>query len=490
MYTTGTITGPCTVSATFAINSYTLTYSVDAPSHGSITGTTPQTVNYNASGTAVTATPAAGYHFLKWSDDSTSNPRTDTNVTTNISVTATFEADYVPVSPARLMDTRPGHSTVDGNDAGTGKIPAGGTQTLQITGRTGSGIPAGEVLGAVALNVTPVDPTGVGYMTVWSGDGAVPHAANLNLNPGKTIPNLVISQVNAGGAVSIYNGGVVDVDVVVDLQGYFPANTSYVSMTPARVLDTRAGKSTDDGQDAGIGAIVSGTQLDLPIDGRLSGAIPANSVGAVILNVTAVNPSDFGYVTIWSGDGSPPHAANLNLNPGYTVPNLVIARIGDITGRVSIYNGGLASTNLVADVQGYFPATSGYTALTPTRLVDTRSGKTTTDGANAGQGALAAGGQLDVTIIDRGAGLLPHNGIGAVVLNVTAVSPTNFGYITVWPSLTTRPLAANLNLNPGMTLPNLVIAKVGTDGKVSIYNGGLDPTTIVVDVQGWFPGDP
>ena len=443
---------------------------------------------YNTSGTAVTAAPNAGYHFVKWSDNSTANPRTDTNVTANISVTAMFEADYVPVTPARLMDTRPGYTTIDTHYAGTGKIPAGTARTLQITGRSGSGIPNGEVLAAVTLNVTPVDPTGVGYMTVWSGDGAVPLAANLNLNPGKTIPNLVISKVNASGSVSIYNGGVVDVDVVVDLQGYFPANTSYVPMTPARVLDTRSGTSTDDGQDAGIGAILSGTQLDLPIDGRLSGAIPANSVGAVILNVTAVNPSNVGYITVWSGDGAHPLAANLNLNPGYTVPNLVIARIGDISGRVSIYNGGLASTELVADAQGYFPATSGYTALTPARLVDTRPGYDTVDGANAGEGALPAGDYLDVTIIDRGG--VPHSGIGAVVLNVTAVSPTNVGYLTVWPSGTTRPLAANLNLNPGMTLPNLVIAKVGANGKVSIYNGGLDPTNIVVDVQGWFPGGP
>ena len=492
VYTTGLITGPCTVSATFAINSYTLTYTVDASAHGAITGTTPQTVNYGSAGAAVTAAPAAGYHFVKWSDNSTSNPRTDTNVTADISVTATFEADYVPVNPARLTDTRTGRSTVDGNDVGTGKIPAGMTKTVQITGRSGSGIPNGELLTAVALNVTPVIPTGVGYMTVWSGDGAVPSTANLNLNPGKTIPNLVISQVNASGAVSIYNGGVVDMDVVVDLQGYFPANTSYVPMLPGRLLDTRAGRSTEDGDDEGIGALPNASQFDLRIDGRLSdrlsGAIPANNVGAVILNVTAVNPSTVGYITVWSGDGAHPLAANLNLNPGYTVPDLVIAKIGDVSGGVSIYNGGLASTNLVADVQGYFPATSGYTGLTPARLVDTRPNHDTVDHQNEGGPPLAAGGQLDVLVANRGG--VPPTGVGAVVLNVTAVNATNVGYLTVFPSGTTRPVAANLNLNPGMTLTNMVIAKVGADGKVSIYSGGLDPTTIVVDVQGWFPGDP
>jgi autotransporter-associated beta strand protein len=77
-----------TVTATFAINTYTLTYV--AGTNGTISGNTPQTVNYGASGSAVTAVASAGYHFVNWSDGSTANPRTDANVTNNVSVTATF----------------------------------------------------------------------------------------------------------------------------------------------------------------------------------------------------------------------------------------------------------------------------------------------------------------------------------------------------------------------------------------------------------------
>ena len=76
------------ITANFAINSYTLTYT--AGTNGSITGISPQTVDYGSSGTAVTAVPDANYHFVNWSDGSTSNPRTDTNVTANLSVTANF----------------------------------------------------------------------------------------------------------------------------------------------------------------------------------------------------------------------------------------------------------------------------------------------------------------------------------------------------------------------------------------------------------------
>lgn len=67
---------------------YTLTYSAGA--HGSITGTSPQTVDYGGNGAEVTATPDTGYHFVSWSDDSTDNPRTDTNITGNVIVSATF----------------------------------------------------------------------------------------------------------------------------------------------------------------------------------------------------------------------------------------------------------------------------------------------------------------------------------------------------------------------------------------------------------------
>jgi hypothetical protein len=86
--TTITMDGDYTVVANFAIDTFTLDYT--AGTNGSLTGNTAQVVNYGANGTAVTAVPNIGYHFVKWSDDSTANPRTDTGVTANIAVTATF----------------------------------------------------------------------------------------------------------------------------------------------------------------------------------------------------------------------------------------------------------------------------------------------------------------------------------------------------------------------------------------------------------------
>ena len=60
------VTANVSVTANFAINTYTLTYTAGA--NGSITGASPQTVNHGADGTEVTAVPNTGYHFVNWSD--------------------------------------------------------------------------------------------------------------------------------------------------------------------------------------------------------------------------------------------------------------------------------------------------------------------------------------------------------------------------------------------------------------------------------------
>ncbi|MFA5478743.1 MAG: carboxypeptidase regulatory-like domain-containing protein, partial [Candidatus Muiribacteriota bacterium] len=79
------------LTANFAINQYTLTYI--AGTGGSLTGTTTQTINHGGNGTAVAAVPNTGYAFVQWSDGLTSNPRTDTNVTSNKTITAEFIID-------------------------------------------------------------------------------------------------------------------------------------------------------------------------------------------------------------------------------------------------------------------------------------------------------------------------------------------------------------------------------------------------------------
>ena len=69
-------------------DTFSLTYL--AGINGTVSEPTLQTVEQGNDGIAVDAVADAGYHFVNWSDGSTDNPRTDTNVQGNVSVTAVF----------------------------------------------------------------------------------------------------------------------------------------------------------------------------------------------------------------------------------------------------------------------------------------------------------------------------------------------------------------------------------------------------------------
>jgi hypothetical protein len=56
----------------------------------------------------------------------------------------------------------------------------------------------------------------------------------------------------------------------------------------------------------------------------------------------------------------------------------------------------------------------------------------------------------------------------------------------VFPTGESLPRTSNLNFTPGQTIPNSVIAKIGTDGSISIYNIA-GSTHVIVDISGWFP---
>ena len=58
----------------------------------------------------MTAVPATGYHFVKWSDDVSTASRTDTNVTADISVTASFAIDTFTLTYAAGT-----HGTISGD---------------------------------------------------------------------------------------------------------------------------------------------------------------------------------------------------------------------------------------------------------------------------------------------------------------------------------------------------------------------------------------
>ena len=81
------------------------------------------------------------------------------------------------------------------------------------------------------------------------------------------------------------------------------------------------------------------------------GPVPAEGVVAVILNVTAVQPSAAGFLTVFPAGQERPVASSLNFVASQTVANLVLAKVG-ASGSVSFYNSA-GTTDLVVDVVGY-----------------------------------------------------------------------------------------------------------------------------------------
>ncbi|MEW5800471.1 MAG: chitobiase/beta-hexosaminidase C-terminal domain-containing protein [bacterium] len=99
-YTTGPITADCSVSAIFAIDTYTVTPSAGAG--GSISPSTPQTVNHG-SATSFTVTPDAGYHIVSVTGCGgtlSGNTYTTGPITADCSVSAIFAIDTYTVTPS------------------------------------------------------------------------------------------------------------------------------------------------------------------------------------------------------------------------------------------------------------------------------------------------------------------------------------------------------------------------------------------------------
>lgn len=385
---------------------------------------------------------------------------------------------YHPLTPSRILDTRTGNGGYNG--------PVGAYQTvnLQVAGR--GGVPSSGV-SAVVLNVTVTNPAQAGWLTVYPTGTSLPTASNLNFAQYQTIPNLVETALGSGGRVNIYNGAAAQVSIVADVEGYVatpssptPPDGHYNPVVPTRLLDTRYGPyPVGQTQAAPFGP---NQAKQVQITGV--GPIPATGVEAVVLNVTVANPTSEGYLTVFPG-GSVPLASNLNFVANQVIPNRVVTPV-DSNGRVSIFNG-YGTVNVIVDVGGWFTATTStaggslYTALSPSRILDTRLGM--------GSTRAPLGPQQTIAVTVAGVGGVPAmtdpNAPKAVVVNVTATGATAYSYLTVWPTGVTMPNASDLNFPPYSNNPNLVVVKVGPDGKVNIYNG-FGSVDVVADIEGWY----
>ncbi len=262
-----------------------------------------------------------------------------------------------------------------------------------------------------------------------------------------------------------------------DAFSYLPPPAPYHALTPSRICDTRISQSPNPctGETLGKGA----TDV-VGVAGQ--GGVPPSGGSAVVVNVTAADPTETSYFTVYPDGATKPLASSLNFHTGQNVPNLVTVGL-PADGKIDVFNA-LGTADLIVDVEGYYgPSAAGaglYDALSPERICDTRIAQAPNQCTGKAPGA---GSTLDVQV--TGEGGVPASGVAAVVANVTAIGSPSPGYLTVFPEGTKQPSASNLNYGAGAVVPNRVIVPVSASGKISIYTGNGAPQ-IAVDVSGYF----
>lgn len=138
-------------------------------------------------------------------------------MTTSASIGSGDRAVFVPITPCRLLDTRPGSDNVG---ARNGPLGSGETFTTSVRGANGNCTIPDDAT-AVAMNVAVVDGTAASFLTLWPSDASRPLTANLNWVAGAPpTPNKVDVRIGADGRISMFNlTG--NVHVVADVFGYY-----------------------------------------------------------------------------------------------------------------------------------------------------------------------------------------------------------------------------------------------------------------------------
>jgi hypothetical protein len=366
--------------------------------------------------------------------------------------------DFTSYGPTRILDTR------NGTGVTKAKVAPGGYVKVKVAG-TGS-IPADAQ--AVALNLTATNTGASGYAAAVADGSGTPSTSNLNFGSGQTVANSTVVQLSSTGYIDIYNGSKASsIDLIADVTGYFTptAAAGYDTVTPDRILDTRNGTGAAQAQ------IGSGSAVPVGIVGV--DGIPASAT-AVAVHVTVTNTRGGGFAAAVPDGSGKPTTSSMNFGAGQTVSNTVIVPIA-ADGKIELYNGATGPVDLIADVAGYFTASSSnvFVPVAPTRVVDTRASSSPlkSDSTN-----------YFVTGTNKDPGTV------AVVANLTATQPTAGGNLQAFPTNTTRPGVSNVNFGPGQTVANLALLtnNASTGADTDVYNDSPGTTQLIIDVFGYF----
>ena len=391
-----------------------------------------------------------------------------TAITGGAITSAPFAAYVQATGPGRVGDTK---ATLFGyvpkNGAPTGSWPG-----EALTASTS--YPNAAAPGALASSSTPVVSLVAGDTTLAALTGDFPNTAQ-DASAGLYQLRLKTSGAGLTARSKYYSADILITGSTWSVVYSSPSAYEFAPVLPARLLETRPGGMTIDGLSNNTGFVDIGTVTELPVAGR--GGVPADA-SAAALNVTVTEPAAAGFVTIYPCGSERPTASNVNFSAGQTIPNAVVTKIGT-GGKVCLFNS--QPTHLVVDVNGFFSAGTDYAPIVPARILETRWGGSTIDSRFNDVGSVAINTVTELPVAGRAG--LPADASSAV-LNVTVTGPAAAGFVTVYPCGSERPTASSVNFAAGQTIANAVLTKVGSGGKVCLFNS--QPTDLVVDVNGYY----
>ncbi|HET9169014.1 MAG TPA: hypothetical protein VFN97_06235 [Actinospica sp.] len=367
---------------------------------------------------------------------------------------------FTPVNTVRILDTRKGLG------AAKARVAAFSGITLKVAGV--GGVPATGAT-AVLVNITAVSPANGGNLEVYPDSESRPGTSTVNFGTGQTVANLAVVPL-VDGKIDLYNDSPGLVDILADVSGYYTTASSgslLTTVTPTAILDTRSGLGAPKAKVGAEGTVV------LPVSG--AGGVPADGATAVLVDVTAINPTASGNLEVYPDTLTAPGSSTLNFTPGTTISNEAVVRL--IDGKIDVHNDTPGTTDVTVNVLGYFSATgSAFQPENTVRVLDTRTGL-----GGSGE-TVIPGGAAVLNVMDL-PGVPPT--ITAVVLNVTVTGTPSAGSMTVFPDGTATPAVPDYSWATGNTVAGLVTVPV-VNGKVDFYNSSSGTIQVIADLAGYY----
>ena len=375
-------------------------------------------------------------------------------------------ARFTGINPARLLDTRFGVGL-------SGPFASGAARTFPVAGR--GGVPSTAV--AVTGTLTVVGQTSAGYVSLGPSTATVARSSVVNAPVGDARASGVTVKLGADGSLAaLWSGaGGSKAGLIFDASGYFVAGatgSTYVPLTPARILDTRTGSGLS-------GQFTSGAPRSFAVSGR--GGVPAGAV-AVTGNLTVVGPSSGGYLYVGPAAASTPPSSTLNVLKGDTRAASVTVKL-DGSGKLGVvWKGSVgAKADVLFDVTGYFVNSSAGATFFPldaARVLDTRV-------ANGLAGPFPR--NVVRTFQATARGTIPVNAV-ALTGGATVVLPSTSGWLIVGPSGTALGATSTINLPKGDIRANGLTVRVGPGGGLgAVFQGPSGASAnVIFDATGYF----